>query len=93
MTTEALLRQVWGRRGSGDTDRVRTAMKKLRKKLGDDAANPAYIFNAHGVAYRFASPGTGGLSHGPIAAAAGRPPLTEAIPPSAYSGAEVREEE
>ena len=57
VTTEALLRQVWGRRGSGDTDRVRTALKKLRKKLGDDAADPAYIFNAHGVGYRFARPG------------------------------------
>ena len=43
---------MWGRRGSEDTDRVRTAMKKLRKKLGDDAANPAYIFNPHGVGYR-----------------------------------------
>ena len=55
VTTEALLRKVWGRRGSGDTDRVRTALKKLRKKLGDDAADPAYIFNAHGVGYRFAA--------------------------------------
>ena len=37
VTTEALLRQVWGRRGSDDTGRVRTALKKLRAKLGDDA--------------------------------------------------------
>ena len=57
VTTEALLRQVWGRRGSDDTDRVRTALKKLRAKLGDDAANPAYIFNEYGVGYRFARPG------------------------------------
>ena len=55
VSTEALLRQVWGRRGSDDTDRVRTVVKKLRKKLGDDAANPTYIFNAHGVGYRFAA--------------------------------------
>ena len=40
VSTEALLRQVWGRRGSDDTDRVRTVVKKLRHKLGDDAANP-----------------------------------------------------
>ena len=32
MTTEVLLRQVWGRRGSDDTDRVRTVVKKLRAK-------------------------------------------------------------
>ena len=57
VTTEALLRQVWGRRGSDDTDRVRTVVKKLRHKLGDDAANPTYIFNEHGVGYRFARPG------------------------------------
>ena len=57
VTTEALLRQVWGRRGSDDTDRVRTAVKKLRRKLGDRAADPAYIFNEHGVGYRIARPG------------------------------------
>ena len=57
VTTEALLRQVWGRRGSDDTDRVRTVVKKLRHKLGDTAANPTYIFNEHGVGYRFATPG------------------------------------
>ena len=57
VTTEALLRQVWGRRGSDDTDRVRTVVKKLRHKLGDAAANPTYIFNEHGVGYRFATPG------------------------------------
>ena len=57
VTTEALLRQVWGRRGSDDTDRVRTVVKKLRHKLGDAAANPTYVFNEHGVGYRFATPG------------------------------------
>ena len=57
VTTEALLRQVWGRRGSDDTDRVRTVVKKLRHKLGDDAANPTYIFNEHGAGYRFANLG------------------------------------
>ena len=57
VTTEALLRQVWGRRGSDDTDRVRTVVKKLRHKLGDAAAKPTYVFNEHGVGYRFARPG------------------------------------
>ena len=57
VTTEALLRQVWGRRGSDDTDRVRTVVKKLRHKLGDAAAKPIYVFNEHGVGYRFARPG------------------------------------
>ena len=57
MTTQALLRQVWGRRGSDDNDRVRTVVKKLRAKLGDDAANPAYVVTQHGVGYRIADPG------------------------------------
>ena len=36
VTTAALLRQVWGRRSVDDTDRVRTVVKKLRAKLGDE---------------------------------------------------------
>ena len=31
-------------------------MKKLRRKLGDPAANPTYIFNRHGVGYSFGDP-------------------------------------
>ena len=57
VTTAALLRQVWGRRGVDDTDRVRTVVKKLRAKLGDDAAAPTYIVTVHGVGYRMATPG------------------------------------
>ena len=34
-----------------DTDRVRTVVKKLRAKLGDDAAKPTYIVTVHGVGY------------------------------------------
>ncbi|WP_419948370.1 winged helix-turn-helix domain-containing protein [Candidatus Palauibacter sp.] len=56
VTTEALLRQVWGRRHAQDTGRVRTALKKLREKLGDDAAAPTYIFTERGVGYRCAPP-------------------------------------
>ena len=55
-TYEALLRQVWGGRHQGDTELVRTFVKKLRRKLGDDAANPAYIVNERGVGYRMARP-------------------------------------
>ena len=46
-----------GRRAADDTDRVRTAVKKCRAKLGDDAADPTYIFNEHGIGHRVASPG------------------------------------
>ena len=56
VTTATLLRQVWGRRSVDDTDRVRTVVKKLRAKLGDDAATPTYIVTMHGVGYRMATP-------------------------------------
>ena len=38
---EPLLRRVWGGRHDGDTEPVRTFVKKLRRRLGDDAASPA----------------------------------------------------
>ena len=47
-----LLRTVWGRSGAEDAGRVRTYVKKLRRKLGDDAASPAYILTERGVGYR-----------------------------------------
>ena len=56
-TYDALLRQVWGGRHYSDTELVRTFVKKLRRKLGDDAASPAYIVNERGVGYRMARAG------------------------------------
>ena len=56
-TYDALLRQVWGGRHYNDTELVRTFVKKLRRKLGDDAASPAYIVNERGVGYRMARAG------------------------------------
>ena len=56
VTVETLLRRVWSGRDPSDTDRVRTVVKKLRAKLGDSAADPAYIFTERGVGYRAAAP-------------------------------------
>ena len=55
LTYESLVRRIWGERE--DTEPVRTFVKKLRGKLGDDPANPTYIFNERGVGYRMAAPG------------------------------------
>ena len=55
VTRDALLRQVWGLRGMRKSDAVRTCVKKLRQKLGDDAENPTYIFNERGVGYGLAT--------------------------------------
>ena len=57
LTYASLLHQVWSKRASDDPEAVRTFIKKLRDKLGDDPANPTYIFNQRGVGYRMAAPG------------------------------------
>ena len=57
LTHEALLRQVWAGRNTGDPKRVRAYVKRLRNRLGDDAADPAYIVNERGVGYRMPRPG------------------------------------
>ena len=53
---DSLIRQVWDGPDSGDTDRVRTFVKQVRRKLGDDPGRPSYIQNVHGVGYRMAKP-------------------------------------
>ena len=53
---ETLLDRVWGGRNNGDTKVVRAFVKQLRRKLGDDAGNPAWIFNVRGVGYRMRRP-------------------------------------
>ena len=52
LTYEHLLDRVWGDRGSGDLRPMRTIVRKLRLKLGDDAGNPTYIFTEPRVGYR-----------------------------------------
>ena len=60
VTYESLLRQAWrGRaRNTEDPKVVRAMVKSLRRKLGDDAANPAYVLNERGVGYRMPRPGS-----------------------------------
>ena len=56
-TYDSLLRQVWSGKDTGDSQSVRAYVKRLRRKLGDDAANPEYIFNVRQVGYRMPKPG------------------------------------
>ena len=56
VTYDSLIRQLWNGTDSGDPDRVRTFVKQLRRKLGDDAARPAYIQNVRAIGYRMAKP-------------------------------------
>ena len=52
LTHEQLLLRVWGPEHSGDAAAVRNIVKRLRRKLGEDAASPSYIFNEPRVGYR-----------------------------------------
>ena len=55
-TYESLRRRVWGDRGGANPQVVRNAIRKLRRKLGDDARNPRYIISEHGLGYRMPGP-------------------------------------
>ena len=56
LSFDTLLRQVWGGRPDADPKIVRAFVKQLRRKLGDDAARPSWIFNVRGVGYRMPAP-------------------------------------
>ena len=51
LTYEHLLERVLGEKSSGDVRPMRTIVSKLRRKLGDDADNPIYIFTGPRVGY------------------------------------------
>ncbi len=52
LTYEHLLERVWGQRSGDDLRPMRTIVRGLRRKLGDDARNPTYIFTEIRVGYR-----------------------------------------
>ena len=56
LTHDTLLRRVWGAPDGKDSKLVRPFVKALRRKLGDDARDPAYIFTEAGVGYRMPRP-------------------------------------
>ncbi len=52
VTHQQLLHRVWGAGNSGDAGLARTVVQRLRRKLGDDAHDPRYIFTEPHVGYR-----------------------------------------
>ena len=52
VTYDHLLQRVWSERKSDDMRPMRTVVKKLRRKLGDLADNPTYIFTEARVGCR-----------------------------------------
>ena len=57
MTHDQIIQRVWGEEHTVDQRLLRSYIKDLRQKLGDDARNPFYIFTASRTGYRFAEPG------------------------------------
>ena len=56
LTQDELLHRVWGPEYTGEPRLLRSYVKSLRQKLGDNARNPSYIFTEHGIGYRMAKP-------------------------------------
>ncbi len=52
LTHDQLLQRVWSPDRKGEPWLVRNVVKRLRRKLGDDAGNPIYIFTEPRVGYR-----------------------------------------
>jgi two-component system KDP operon response regulator KdpE len=59
LTHQWLLRKVWGQGYGTETTYLRTYVRTLRKKLGDDASRPAMIITEPGVGYRWVAEPTG----------------------------------
>ena len=66
LTHKHLLERVWRGRGDGNVRPMHTMVSKLRRKLGEDAANPTYIFTEPRVGFRMPRGET----------ASGEPPVT-----------------
>ena len=56
ITRQALIEDVWDMNWFGSTKTLDVHMSGLRRKLGDDAADPRYIHTVRGVGFRFSGP-------------------------------------
>ena len=55
-TYGTLIRRIWGEKGGGNVEALRSAVAKLRRKLGDDARKPRYVIGERGLGYRMPGP-------------------------------------
>jgi DNA-binding response OmpR family regulator len=56
VSREDLMARVWDVNWFGSTKTLDVHVRSLRKKLGDDPANPTYIETVRGVGFRFIAP-------------------------------------
>ena len=54
LSRQALLARVWGSEHRGDSDFLKTYVRRLRQKIEDDPSNPHYILTERGQGYRLA---------------------------------------
>ena len=59
LTYEHLLRRVWRLEGDADLRPMRSVINRLRRKLGENAEDPTYIFTELRVGYRMPKGETG----------------------------------
>jgi two-component system, OmpR family, response regulator RegX3 len=56
MTRERLIDEVWDPNWFGSTKTLDVHVSGIRRKLGDDPAEPRYVHTVRGVGFRFSSP-------------------------------------
>ncbi len=56
VSQRSILRSLWGPAHVEDSQYLRVYVRQLRAKIGDDAANPRYLFTEPGAGYRFRDP-------------------------------------
>ncbi|MCL2111008.1 MAG: response regulator transcription factor [Clostridiales bacterium] len=57
LTYDYLLKEIWGPAMTNDNRILRVNMANIRRKIGDDPAEPKYIFTEIGVGYRLLDEG------------------------------------
>ena len=58
LTFDHLLERIWGLKDTGNRGNLRSYVRRLRTKLGDNPGSPKYIFPEPRVGYRMAKPET-----------------------------------
>jgi len=56
MPHHLLLERVWGSEWAGDPSYLKVFVRRLRRKLGDDATDPRYLETVWGTGYRLIAP-------------------------------------
>ncbi|MFC1962020.1 response regulator transcription factor [Chloroflexota bacterium] len=54
VTSDGILRHVWGENYLGENHLLQVNINRLRRKMAEDAQNPEYIITRHGIGYLMA---------------------------------------